>query len=62
LRYKVDIWKNGRIGFTLNNESFRADEFEVVDLDYPRIIKFKGKFEKGEFEITMKSYYLQSPG
>ena len=59
---KTIFGKNGRIGFTLTNESFRADEFEVVDLDYPRIIKLKGKFEEGEFEITMKSYYLQSPG
>ena len=59
---KTIFGKNGRIGFTLTNESFRADEFEVVDLDYPRIIKLNGKFEEGEFEITMKSYYLQSPG
>jgi len=33
-----------------------------VDLEYPRIIKLRGKFKEGEFEITMKSYYLQSPG
>jgi len=31
-------------------------------LDYPTTIKLKGKFDEGEFEITMKSYYLQSPG
>ena len=59
---KTIFGKSGRIGFTSTNESFRADEFEVVDLDYPRIIKLKGKFEEGEFEITMKSYYIQSPG
>ena len=59
---KTIFGKSGRIGFTLTNESFRADEFEVVDLEYPRIIKLRGKFKEGEFEITMKSYYLQSPG
>jgi len=59
---KTVFGKNGRIGFTLSGESFRADEFEVIDSDYPKIIKLKGKFKEGKFEITMKSYYLQSPG
>jgi len=59
---KTIFGRNGRIGFTLTNESFRADDFEVIDLDYPKIIKLKGEFREGDFEITMRSYYIQSPG